>query len=348
VADTVPTGLQTRRVFLDPAVEAEYWDKGYVVIPFLDATDLDELRAHFAATHPEIGTGFEADSQRDEPEYKRELFAVLSRIFQPHLDEVFDDYVPFLSNFVKKWPGEYSTMSLHQDWTFVDEPRYRAAAVWCPLVDVTVEAGNGPIHLVPGCQRHDTLRGSGTLLSYWEDLGPVLAARGLPPIEARAGDAVVWDTSMAHYSADNTSDAPRVAAVMAVGPREAPIVHFHGNQDGTIERYEVDADYLIEHSFVTFEPDMPGDAAPFSTGLVETDRGPLTREQILELSEPYLTEPEPEPAVEPAPEPEPEPEVAVQPAPEPPPVMAPPRRRSLARRAAGKAKRTLRRTLSRQ
>ena len=327
--------VDTRRIFLDPAVEAQYWERGYVVVPFLDEGDLQRLQAFFEQTHPDGGTGFEADSQRDEPAYKRELFDVLSGVFQPHLDEVFDDYTPFLANFVKKWPGEFSRMALHQDWTFVDEPRYRAAAVWCPLVDVDLD--NGPIHLVPGCQQVPTLRGSGTLLSYWDELGQELASRGLPAIPVKAGEAVIWDTSMAHYSSDNGTDRPRVAAVMAVGPREAPVVHYHGHPDGSVERFEMSADYFIEHSFATFEPDMPADAAPFSTGLVETDQGPLTEELILEICSPFLRPPDP------TPDPEPESDaVAAEAVPaEPALVAAPPRKRSFARRAAGKVKRRI-------
>ena len=50
-----------------------------------------------------------------------------------------------------KWPGQDGAMGTHQDWTFVDERRFRSVTVWCPLVDV--EQRNGALELLPGSHR---------------------------------------------------------------------------------------------------------------------------------------------------------------------------------------------------
>ena len=113
------------------------------------------------------------------------------------LADLLDDHRLFNTSILVKWPGQDGAMGTHQDWTFVDEDRFRSVTVWCPLVDV--EQRNGALELLPGSHRILThARCSPTLPETYHDplagLGEDdLAAWPLPGGTAIALDHAVED-----------------------------------------------------------------------------------------------------------------------------------------------------------
>jgi hypothetical protein len=255
-AEDEPTG-ERRAVFRDPALDEAFRRDGYVTVPFLSGAEVDSVLARFQELNRSQRDGFVADAELDDIGYKAAVFESLVGAYSAKIDELLDGYAPFLANYITKEPGEGSELSMHQDWNFVDESRFQCAFVWVPLVDVSAEADNGPIYMVPGCHLLATLRGGGRLVPMWPGLGDTLAAAGLPSTDVRAGEAIVWDPAVPHYSGPNRSAAGRPVTLVALAPEEAPLSYCYGAPGSAVVRAEVEARTFIEHSMPSLATGVP-------------------------------------------------------------------------------------------
>ena len=271
-----------RRVFKDPALDEAFHADGYVLMPWFGPDEVADLLERFAqlGDPDRFGKeGFLADVELDDVAYKWKVFELLSEAYAPKMQQVLDDYVPFLATYITKAPGADSDMSLHQDWNFIDERRFRSAFIWTPLVDTSAALDNGPIYIAAGTHQLDTLRGGGTLLPIWDGFGGVLEHAGLRCLDVAAGDAVIWDPAVAHYSSPNRSDQGRPVTLLATVPREADLCFFFGEADGKVTRVEADAELFIEHSMPALAQGVPEGAR---STVLQDDRGPLTEDEIVD------------------------------------------------------------------
>jgi len=322
----VPEG-QRRAVFRDAELDEAFRRDGYVTVPLLEPDEVDALRARLESMNAEQRDGFTADTELEDPTYKAAAYATILAAHGDRLERLLVDYEPFLANYITKQPGEGSELSLHQDWNFVDEAKYQCAFVWVPMVDVSRALDNGPVYMIPGCHLLDTLRGGGRLVPMWPGLGAKLEDAGLPSTDVRAGEAIVWDPALPHYSGPNRSDAGRPVTLIALAPREAELSYCYAGEEGPVLHAPVEQSTFIHHSMPTLAQGVPDD---LPHEVLQDDRGPLTAQQIvdrcLELEIVDATHfHDPGPAAESA-----TPAQA---------VAAPPR--PLWRRAAGKVRRTL-------
>jgi hypothetical protein len=73
--------------------------------------------------------------------------------------------------------------------------------------------------------------------------------RYLVPLETRAGDCVILDDSIIHYSAINKTNDLRLAIQLICIPSEMPSIHYHKNpaeNSEEVEVLEVDADFYMQ------------------------------------------------------------------------------------------------------
>ena len=86
---------------------------------------------------------------------------------------------------------------------------------------------------------------------FFRDFENELIDRFLIPVDVRAGDAVVFDDSLLHWSPENRSEKPRWAIQLILVPKEYnPVIYYF---DGSTsprawELYAVDCDFFIENS----------------------------------------------------------------------------------------------------
>jgi ectoine hydroxylase-related dioxygenase (phytanoyl-CoA dioxygenase family) len=113
---------------------------------------------------------------------------------------------------VYKKPEPEREFPWHQDngYAFVEPQQYLTC--WVPLVDATVR--NGCPWVVPG------LHLGGTLRHWWTPVGfqCVEDPEGAVPVEARAGDVVVFSSLTPHRTGPNTSDSVRKAYILQYAP----------------------------------------------------------------------------------------------------------------------------------
>ncbi len=250
-----------RRVLNNDELEKQFQKDGYVQVPFISEKEVSDLKKLFFDTLPESGGQITTDDIGAEgehfitydftfidknPEYKRKVFKIITEHFEPHMNRLLADYRPIIANYIRKQPAA-GEVPLHQNWAFADERKCTTVSIWCPLVDSTI--ANGTLQVVPGShKRFGEFRGP---MVPWELEGikKEIIENHLTPLETKAGDCVILDDSIVHYSAPNKTNALRLAIQLICIPAELPSLHYHKNpalQNGKIEVLEVDKEFYIQ------------------------------------------------------------------------------------------------------
>lgn len=248
-------------VFRNPELQRQFDVDGYVLLrQFLGKEEVEALKRAYFDLLPESGgamTGEEADFKSSSEitydftfidrnwEYKQKVFDVISAAFAPHYTPLLADYTPIIANFIHK--GEDGgEVPLHQNWAFVDETRYTSVSIWVPLVDST--RANGTLEIAPGShKRFGQYRGP---MVPWEceQIKEAILRDYLVPMEAEAGDCVVLDDSVVHYSNINRTDGLRLTIQLILIPQGVPSLHYHldraANPD-EVRILEVDRDFYM-------------------------------------------------------------------------------------------------------
>jgi hypothetical protein len=251
-----------RNVFIDNELETRFQKDGYVELPFLVPREVEELKALFFSTLQEsggqitsgdLGGNSEHEITYDftfidrNHEYKRHVFELITERFLPKMNGILDNYTPIIANFIRKKSHE-GEVPLHQNWAFADEMKCSTVSIWCPLVDSS--KANGTLEVVPGShKRVGQYRGP---MIPWELEGikQEIIDHYLTPLETKAGDCVILDDSIVHYSAVNTTNDLRLAIQLICIPKEEKAKHYHLDHsipnNKTIDVLEVDQEFFIQ------------------------------------------------------------------------------------------------------
>ena len=223
-------------------------DRGYLTAPLLDEDAVGTLRRQFDEIGLRQDHGFFSSNAHSSRRSARHLDGVIKSIVEPAARAVLPGYRPFLGAFISKGALQGHPVELHQDWTYTDERRHRAVAVWIPLVPV--DGDNGVLELVPGSHRDghpDHIRPSGA----GNPLGAVQAdlARRAESVPLDAGTAVLYDPAVAHGSRPNVTTAVRPAVAVAFAPDDADLFHFHLDPWQRLRGFRVDEAYFTTQTF---------------------------------------------------------------------------------------------------
>ena len=250
-----------RKIFNDEGLEQDFRKNGFVRVPFLTSTEVSELRELFFSTLPSSGGQIRAEETGVEDahfisydftfidkniEYKREVFNLISSRFENQMNNLLDNYRPIIANYIRK-KSATGEVPLHQNWAFADEEKCTTVSIWCPLVDSTIE--NGTLQVVPGShKRFGKYRGP---MVPWEldQIKSSIINNYLVPLETKAGDCVILDDSIVHYSAINKTEGLRLAIQLICVPNEIPSIHYHLDQSvdsNKIKVLQVEDDFYME------------------------------------------------------------------------------------------------------
>jgi ectoine hydroxylase-related dioxygenase (phytanoyl-CoA dioxygenase family) len=162
----------------------------------------------------------------------------VSKVFRVHREEPFRSFATnpdlraivaallgtnqlscFLSQFIFKNPGAWG-QPCHQDsFYFPFLPMRPVVGVWLACTDATLE--NGCLWIVPGSHRepvheHVPDRRTNANIGYVEIVDHDLSSA--VPVEMAAGDLLLFDSYLMHYSTDNQSSRWRAAMVYHYAP----------------------------------------------------------------------------------------------------------------------------------
>ncbi len=248
-----------RKVLNDNLLNEQFEKDGYVVLPFLSQDEVAELKKIYFDTLPNSGGAIQSDDIGAKEaisydftfidkniDYKRQVFDIITQRFKNYVDAYLDDYKPIIANFIRKKPKD-GEVPLHQNWAFVDERKKTSVSIWCPLVDSNEQ--NGTLQVVPGShKRFGEFRGP---MVEWElnTIKEDIIKKYLVPMNIKAGQAVILDDSIVHYSASNLTNDLRLAIQLILIPSEEKSIHYHLDPQANpnkIEMLEVDVDFYMQ------------------------------------------------------------------------------------------------------
>ena len=250
-------GDPVRDTFHDSHHQADLERDGYVVVPFLDDDQVEQLRRSYdelGAAPGDPHLACHSSFHTYDVDYKRTVDRRVKDVIGPILERTFDRQRALPCNFIVKWPAGTSGFGLHQDLSLVDERLHRSVEVWIALDDT--DAVNGQLWMVPGSHAWiPTLRGIHAFPFAFADVTERIIQRHAVPVPVRRGQAVVFDHAVLHFSPPNRSGSPRLVAIDDLIPEEAQHLHYFGDGAGRVDAYEIDDSFWTDNSpFTLWRP----------------------------------------------------------------------------------------------
>ena len=235
-------------VFQDKQYQRTFNQKGYVVIPSLLANEaISSLSDLFSRYQGQIQEKFHTSHFSTDEVYKKEAHDLISEIVFKAAKPLLNDYKPIFGNFMIKNPDPTFSMDLHSDWTYVQEPDFCSIAIWVPLVDV--DESNGCFGVISGSHKlHNPIRGPLIRQSARKD-DPIWQKRYGQLLPMKAGDAVIYNHSLLHFSPPNRTSTVRPAVNLSLVPSKVPCIHYCMPEGSNqIEMYSVEnSDFFIHY-----------------------------------------------------------------------------------------------------
>lgn len=243
-------------IFQDVEHQQLFETQGFVKIPFLNKEQLDYLNKVFDELHPNLPeSGFISGSYFPDFDYKKKASDIILETFTPSYERIFKDYTAFGGSFLFKMPSENSDLVLHQDWTIVDEHKAVAINCWVPLCDTDIN--NGTLMVLPGAHNYHYHVHRAPTLNFFFTGNEEPVMKHLIPTNAKAGEAVILNQSLVHYSPPNKSGQIRKAITAGVKTKNEPMHFYYYNkekQEDTLDVFAMDEDFLIK--FDNFAKDI--------------------------------------------------------------------------------------------
>ena len=223
---------------------------GYAIIPrFLKASEIAQLKGFYNGLEEDEDQQFYTSHWLMSSERKQRIHDYINPIIKKTASNYFSGTKDVFSYFLVKKSGTEGKVTLHQDWSLVDENKYRAYSIWIPLVNTTEE--NGCFQAIPGSHKiFNNLRGSLIDMPYI-DVSEQLETGHAENIQMNAGDALVFDHRLVHLSQANLSGTARVAIGHVLIPENVRMIHYT-KRDGDsqlVDIYEADDEFLLRYSF---------------------------------------------------------------------------------------------------
>lgn len=232
--------------FLDPARQQRFEKYGYLVMDLLTESDIRKLRDIYDRYPPRQVANFQVSNYEKDTEKNKVIDAAIKSVIAGPISERLSGYKLLSAFFYIKFPGSESAFYIHKDWNIVDESKYTSLHIWIPLTETNAENGN--LFMCPYDYRKQfSFRGSPGF-EFPEPGFLTRLANNLYKVDVytKPGQAICFDHRMTHGSRANRTDAVRVSAGISLVPEEAPVVHYHQNEQGRIEKYEIAEDFYLD------------------------------------------------------------------------------------------------------
>lgn len=207
---------------------------GFVIIELLNNAEISYLNSlcnkYLHITNQEFISSSHFLSIEESKRINEELHAIV----KPKVDLLFPKLQLLGGTLATKIKGN-DVLKAHNDWSIVDESIYNSYNLWIALVDTNKT--NGTLGLIPGSHLWDTrLRGLGIPGEY-ESFTKQFLSIGYEP-ELKAGQAILYNHKLIHYSRPNTTDQPRNVAIIGMKDKEAALQVSFSLDGKSIDTYE--------------------------------------------------------------------------------------------------------------
>ena len=234
--------------FIDTGLQNFFIEKGYVVVPFFDETQIALLQSKYDNIEHNKGLLFESTSFIEDRVVKEECNDFVASVFELQIKSIFENYKSLGTSFLTKRAGEYSSMPIHQDWTVVDETEFASITCWVPLIDTTTQ--NGAFQVIEGSHLFsDALRGPSLPVAFeGQDLSCFLKT-----IPLKKGEAIIFNHALIHASHRKKKKKERVAVTFGLTHKDASLLMYYQKENG-VEQWQMPDNMFLEYPKVRFEP----------------------------------------------------------------------------------------------
>ncbi|MGE0636365.1 MAG: phytanoyl-CoA dioxygenase family protein [Bacteroidia bacterium] len=241
-----------KTVFKNDLLQQQFEKEGYVVVPFLNAEQVQQLGKTYSEL-PYQNINFSSSSYFADLDFKRQLDAKNLETLQPVAENLLQEIKILGTSFLTKKTGNETAMPIHQDWTVVDEKKYFSATVWIPLQDTTLN--NGAIQVIPGSHKFsDALRSPSLKPAFAEIYNKLYPYLKLIPM--KAGEAFIFNHTLMHASSPNVSKENRVVVTLGFTNKEAQLLMYYNTKGTTIEKYIMPDDMFIRYPEIKEKPSI--------------------------------------------------------------------------------------------
>ena len=236
-----------RRVFKDNTFNKKLQDEGYVVVPLLREEQI-RLLLDFYAGIAERHKGFTTYAVQDYT-LRKEVDGAIKAQLSVIAKTLFDGYELYWGNIFVKESGS-PPIPLHADLQYAEEPEEISLNIWCPLQDVN--EANGALGIVPYSHHAmRQIRGTNITNAYRTNNSKIQEQFGVL-LNLKAGEAIIYDHRLLHYSVSNTTSQRRLAITSVITRKEAKKIHYYAESENStqFEKYVIpDIDVLLKTAF---------------------------------------------------------------------------------------------------
>lgn len=195
------------KVFKDDKIQSQFEKDGYVILPFYNEAEMENLKEVYHDLHPNNEEGFFPSTFSQDKNYRHQADTAIRKACERSVSKYLENIKMVCGAYIVKNPSPDSGMCVHQDMSLLDESKYTGINIWATLTDLNVE--NGTLFVLKGSHRlMPTYRGS-SIPEFFQDISDEIIDY-LEPIEIKAGEAVFFDQSIIHFSPPNYSDKIRI------------------------------------------------------------------------------------------------------------------------------------------
>lgn len=244
-----------RTTFIENQKEISFANDGYLVVELLDPVKLKELNKAVR----ELGFGREHEEKlrvsitQESAEKKKEIYEKLSPVLRSVTDKLFLDYKLIRIGIFDKLPGGRET-TIHNHPNLVDESKYRSLTFWVPLTDTSVEMGT--LHVIKGSHKiTNHIRPYNDFYGTYKKVSTRLLKKYSTPILLKAGQAIVFDDRLIHWTPPNNSSRIRTAIKVDFIPQEAELAIYFRSNDRELLKYTIEENCFRDASLTQNIPD---------------------------------------------------------------------------------------------
>jgi hypothetical protein len=268
----------TKKILKDDTLQQKLNSEGYVIVPFYTPEDIQRLTDYYYEITPTRQKGFQPTTYFQDNEYRDKASSEILRVAKPHLERILQDYKTFMGSFIVKHSDTNSELGVHQDMTLVDESQYMGVNIWAPLCDTTDK--NGALHLIPKSHRLFPTYRAATIPNIYDRYNQEIK-RYMQPVYMKAGEAILFDNSLIHFSPVNRSGETRIATNVFITHKNATItICYNDREKNKIELFEQGDDFFTTYEQFDNDQNMLRPKIGKSIGFTDYDFPVLTPQKM--------------------------------------------------------------------
>lgn len=237
-----------RTIFTNYLNQKQFDEKGYLVLEnFFQSSEVKQLQNIYSniQTPFAISSSFYTTHWVNDKKYREDVDRAVSEVLNNKVLAIFNNYKNIFGYFLTKTGLPENEVSVHRDWSIVDETYYTGINAWIPLCNT--DADNGCFQLVEGSHlNYNRVRGSNIEIDYESEK----QQGNLKSIFLKAGDLLLFNQKLLHASPANKTNSTRIAAGMVLIPAETAPLHFtFAEADSSFYRLAMPDNFLVESCF---------------------------------------------------------------------------------------------------